>query len=191
MRTAGLPEVELYQFENRWGQIWRYWLVSEDDETFTVAFAGTTKIIKKGVYSYKKINISKENKMYGRELILDMCGCDVSRFNRPSIERWLMELCILINMERCDLHFWDYVGYEEEKAEAPIHLVGTTAVQFISTSNITIHTIDLVEECYINLFSCKNFNVPEAVAFTLRWFMAKSHVYRTIERGVNSRCRNM
>ena len=60
MNTKGLPEVELYQLGRRWGQIWRYWLVSEDEKTFTVAVGGTTKIIEKGVYSYKKIGEEDE-----------------------------------------------------------------------------------------------------------------------------------
>lgn len=55
LKTAGLPEVELYQLKTRWGQVWRYWLVSEDDKTFTVAFAGTTETLEKRMYSYKVI----------------------------------------------------------------------------------------------------------------------------------------
>lgn len=57
--TRGFPEVELYQLGTRWGQIWRCWLVSEDEETFTVAVGGTTNTHKKEMYSYKKIGEEK------------------------------------------------------------------------------------------------------------------------------------
>lgn len=60
VNTKGLPEVELYQFDLRWGQIWRYWLVSEDEETFTVAVGGTTNTYEKGMYFYKKIEEEKK-----------------------------------------------------------------------------------------------------------------------------------
>lgn len=128
---------------------------------------------------------------YGRELILDMYDCDPKLFTRGFIEQFLIELCELIDMERCDLHFWDYVGYEEEKEIAPAHVDGTTAVQFIKTSNITIHTLDQLGEVYINLFSCKDYNVPEAVAFILRSFKTRNHIYKVILRGENSQCQNL
>ncbi len=128
---------------------------------------------------------------YGKELILDMYGCDPVFFTRAYIEQFLIKLCELIGMERCDLHFWDYIDYPEEKAVAPIHLDGTTAVQFIKTSNITIHTLDLVGEVYINLFSCKDFDVATAKFFTVKWFNAKYTDSQTIIRGERSKCQNL
>ena len=74
------------------------------------------------------------------------------------------ELCTLIEMERADLHFWDYET-QEEKDEVPDHLAGTSAVQFISTSNVTIHTLDRLKAVYLNVFSCKDFDARKAIAF--------------------------
>ncbi len=128
--------------------------------------------------------------MYGRELILDMYGCDPLLFSRLHIKQFLIELCELIDMERCDLHFWDYEDLEE-KAKAPPHLDGTSAVQFIKTSNITIHTLDKIGEVYLNLFTCKDFDVKKAVGFILKSFRCGSHIYKVIDRGVNSQCQNM
>lgn len=128
---------------------------------------------------------------YGKELILDMYGCDPLLFTRGFIEQFLIELCELIDMERCDLHFWDYVGYPEEKAAAPPHLDGMSVVQFIKTSNITIHTLDQVGEIYFNLFSCKEFDANDAVAFINKSFKSKDYQYRIIERGVKSQCQNL
>lgn len=126
--------------------------------------------------------------IYGKELILDLYDCDASKFTRASITAWLTQLCDLIGMEREDLHFWDYEECQEEKAKAPAHLVGTSAVQFISTSDIVIHTIDNFGECYVNLFSCKEYDPSHAVAFTVEWFNAKKHEKTIINRGRLTRC---
>jgi S-adenosylmethionine/arginine decarboxylase-like enzyme len=119
---------------------------------------------------------------------MDLYGCDPNTFNRESITKYLEELCDLIEMERADLHFWDYKDYPEEKAKAPVHLVGTSAIQFITTSDIVIHTLDLVEECYINLFTCKKFYGPRAIEFTKNWFAAKEIETTEIVRGRKSKC---
>jgi len=107
---------------------------------------------------------------YGKELILDLHDCDVSKFTREGIEQYMNELCDLIDMERCVLHFWDYEGEQEEYDKAPDHLKGISAVQFISTSNITIHTLDILQKVYLNIFSCKEFDTKKAEAFSALWF---------------------
>ena len=84
-------------------------------------------------------------KPYGFELILDMHGCDVSTFTRKSIENFMIALCEEIKMQREDLHFWDYDGVPESERPTQTHLLGVSAVQFISTSNIVIHTLELLK----------------------------------------------
>ena len=128
--------------------------------------------------------------MYGRELILDLYKCDQScRFNRGDIERFLIELCTLVDMQREDLHFWDYVGVPKDEIpyDKP-HLVGTSAVQFIKTSDIVIHTLDMLDECYINLFTCKPFDEGKAVAFIVKFFGSPQYEYTTLTRGRLSQC---
>ena len=107
---------------------------------------------------------------YGQELILDLHGCDASKFTRSAIEQYCVELCELIDMERCDLHFWDDVGVAEDEKQTSTKTKGTSAVQFILTSTIVIHTLDLMKTVYVNIFSCKGFDTDEAAAFTAKWF---------------------
>ncbi|MCZ6655105.1 MAG: S-adenosylmethionine decarboxylase [Planctomycetota bacterium] len=107
---------------------------------------------------------------YGKELILDLHGCDVSKFTRGSVERYFKDLCELIDMERCDLHFWDDEGVPEEEKETNPKTKGTSAVQFILTSTIVIHTLDLMKAAYVNIFSCEEFDTDEAAKFTAKWF---------------------
>lgn len=108
--------------------------------------------------------------VYGWELILDLHECDDEKFTRADIERFCAELCELIDMERCDLHFWDDVGVPEEDQQSHPKTKGTSAVQFILTSTIVIHTLDLMKAAYVNIFSCKEFNPDEAAQFTAKWF---------------------
>ena len=110
------------------------------------------------------------NDCYGRELILDLHECDANKFTRAGIEGFCTELCELIDMERCDLHFWDDVGVPEEEQQTHPKTKGTSAVQFILTSTIVIHTLDLMKAVYINIFSCKEFDTDEAATFTAKWF---------------------
>ena|SRR3989442_4115906 len=107
---------------------------------------------------------------YGQELILDLHGCDRSFFSRSAIEMFCAELCELIDMERCDLHFWDDMGLLEEEQQTHPKTKGTSAVQFILTSTIVIHTLDLMGAAYVNIFSCKEFDTDEAAKFTANWF---------------------
>ncbi len=109
-------------------------------------------------------------KYYGKELILDLHGCDVSRFNRKKIKKYFVQLCALIDMERCKLSWWDDHGLPPEDCQTEPHLKGTTAVQFIMTSNIVIHTLDLLGAVYVNIFSCKEFDPKVAEEFTAEWF---------------------
>ena len=103
---------------------------------------------------------------YGLELVLDLHGCDTSQFTRASIKEYCTELCDLIDMERCDLHFWDDVGVPEDEQQTDSKTKGTSAVQFILTSTIVIHTLDLMNTAYINIFSCKEFDTDKATQFT-------------------------
>jgi len=113
------------------------------------------------------------NDAYGKELILDLHECDVVVFTRHGIARYFENLCSLIDMQRCEMHFWDDVGVPEEEKQTSPHTKGTSAIQFILTSNITIHTLDTLRAVYVNIFSCKDFDADVATAFTVKWFSGK------------------
>jgi S-adenosylmethionine/arginine decarboxylase-like enzyme len=121
-------------------------------------------------------------KTYGKELILDLKDCDPSTFNRGSITEFFTELCDRIDMEPCDLHFWDDVGVPEEECQTDPKLKGTSAVQFIMTSSIVIHCLDLLGTVYLNLFSCKDFDTGRAAVFTRVWFKGEIVQVEGIDR---------
>ena len=119
---------------------------------------------------------------YGLELILDLHGCDVSKFNRESITAYFEQLCDLIDMQREDLHFWDDVGVAKEDKQTSPHTQGTSAVQFILTSSIVIHALDQMKAVYINIFSCKVYDPKVAENFSVEWFVAKRSSARILDR---------
>jgi S-adenosylmethionine/arginine decarboxylase-like enzyme len=119
---------------------------------------------------------------YGWELILDLHGCDASKFNRRDIDDFFTALCDLIAMEKCEVHFWDDVGVPPEERQTSPRTKGTSAVCFILTSTIVVHTLDLLEVVYVNIFSCKAFDQKVAEEFTVNWFEAGSRHATFIER---------
>jgi S-adenosylmethionine/arginine decarboxylase-like enzyme len=76
-------------------------------------------------------------------------------------------------MQRAKLVFWDDVGVPEDQKQTLPHTTGTSAVQFILTSNITIHTLDKLKNVYINIFSCKDFDNYAALRFSSKYFEGK------------------
>ncbi len=119
---------------------------------------------------------------YGWELILDLHDCDVRTFTREWLDHYFRELCKRIEMEKCDVHFWDDVGVPPEEQQTSPLTKGTSAVCFILTSTIVVHTLDELKTVYVNIFSCKSFDPNLAESFTREAFGAGSAKRTFIER---------
>lgn len=119
---------------------------------------------------------------YGKELILDLSDCDISTFTRDSIGRYFDELCKLIDMKAEDRHFWDDEGLPPEECQTNPKTCGISAVQFILTSTIVLHSLTKLRKVYINIFSCKEFDCDEAYDFTMEWFGAGGSIAKTVVR---------
>ena len=130
----------------------------------------------------EKKRMNKKVRPYGFELIMDLHFCNSEKFNRESLKGYFEKVCDAIGMEREDLHFWDYEGVPAEEISNEAHLLGTSAVQFITTSNIVIHTLDLLDIIFVNIFSCKEFDRKVAEQITKEWFGAKECRTHFIER---------
>ena len=128
---------------------------------------------------------------YGKEVMFDMYRCDVTKFNRRDLRKFFNRLVKLLDMKKGDLHFWDDVGVPKAERQTDPKTKGTSAVrastkdtskvavQFILTSNITIHCLPLLERVYINIFSCKDFDTADARRFCQGWlgaFTVRTHV---------------
>ena len=113
------------------------------------------------------------SKKYGQEFIMDLHNCNPKKFTRKSIERYFVEVCNLIHMKRMKLVWWDDFRVPKQYRQTEPHLKGISAIQFISTSNITIHTLDLLGNVYLNIFSCKHFYTYKLIKFTEEYFQGK------------------
>ena len=121
--------------------------------------------------------------MYGKEVIIDLSNADVSRFNRKDIGRFFDYLCTeILDVEVCDRHFWDDVGVPPAEQQTDPKTKGTTAVQFLLFSNVTIHTLDLVGKVYLNIFVCREFDIDRAVEFSSLSFGADIEKVTIVER---------
>ena len=100
---------------------------------------------------------------YGKELILDLHDCKNTDIDTQD---FCEELAELVNMQIEDFHRWES---EPDEPKDP-KIFGKSAIQFITTSNITIHILPLLGNVYINLFSCKDFDPDIAVKFCETYF---------------------
>lgn len=107
---------------------------------------------------------------YGYELIIDLHNCKVELFNRDNIESFFDEVCKQTNMQKCELFWWDDLETPDEEKQTDPKTKGTSAVQFILTSNITIHTLDELGKVFINFFSCKEFDRSVVLKLAVKYF---------------------
>ncbi len=119
---------------------------------------------------------------YGQELILDLHACNVTTFSRESIANFMVSLCEEIDMERQDLHFWDDEGVPDDEKQTDPKTTGISAVQFILTSSVVIHTLTKLRSVYLNVFSCKAFDNKVVERLARAWFRAKWFEFTCVER---------
>ena len=113
---------------------------------------------------------------YGIELLLDLKGCDLSDLSQAKLTEFFVKLCEQIGMVRHgDPVFW------EDHSGIP-HLHGTSAIQFIQTSNVVAHPLPLLKSVYLNIFSCKTFDTEDATQFCKEFWQAESVVYHVVTR---------
>jgi len=120
--------------------------------------------------------MEKQIKKYGMEVVVDIHGCNISNFTKKRLDVFFKDLVELSKMQA--------VGkpkYWKETSNIP-HLKGYSGIQFIKTSSILIHTLDILEAAYINFFSCKDFDVKEVIEFIQKHFEAKQINFTVLNR---------
>jgi len=121
-------------------------------------------------------------KLYGQEFLLDLYDCDPNTFTRDSISDFCAKVCEEIGMERGPIHFWDDESTPKDQKETEPHTHGISAVQFIRTSNITIHTLHMLRRVYLNVFSCNPFEAGKVEESAVNWFQGQVNNYVDIGR---------
>jgi len=129
-------------------------------------------------------HIPKNKERYGMEAVIDLCDCNIEKFNRKDIKKWLDILCQeKIDMVQDKLIFWDDQDVPEEYKMTECHTCGVSGVQFILTSSIVFHSLSMTGELYVNIFSCKDFDGQTAIDFTKEFFEGKIRKQHVIDRG--------
>jgi S-adenosylmethionine/arginine decarboxylase-like enzyme len=90
-------------------------------------------------------------KPFGYSLSLDVHNCNIYFLHKENIKVFMETICKKTKMERRSLYFELWDGIEKS-------LEGPSAVQFISTSAIVIHTLTNQKKLYLDFFSCKKFD---------------------------------
>ena len=127
------------------------------------------------------MTIKKKNKIkkrtYGMELIIDLYNCEPKILSsKKHLNDFIIKLCKLIKMKRYGKPFIEKFGFGKD------FTVGYSLVQLIETSAISGHFSELWNSAYINIFSCKSFNVRKAREFTRKFFKAKKVKNRVLIR---------
>lgn len=100
---------------------------------------------------------------WGMMAVIDLHDCERARLADPdTIRRFVPDVIEAIGM----------------RAHGPLHverfgegeLEGWSAMQFIETSSLTIHTDEFGDRCYVDVFSCKAFEPELAAAIAVKHF---------------------
>ena len=114
---------------------------------------------------------------FGWELVLDLYDCNSDTIsNEDAIKRFARELCEVIDMKPYGEPLTPYFGENQE------HTKGYSLLQFIETSSITGHFSEGTGAVYLNIFSCKEYDIETAEKFSKEYFGAESVRSRFIVR---------
>lgn len=127
----------------------------------------------------KKIN---SGEILGVELILDLHNCDSNKFNNKTLNKFLKDLVKHVDMTATKLFTWEYLEDNTKSDENFFHLKGYSKVQFLVTSNITLHSFDNLKKMSLNIYSCKDFNEESATEFCKNYFNAEVKQSKTLLR---------
>ncbi|MDB2592604.1 S-adenosylmethionine decarboxylase [Gammaproteobacteria bacterium] len=106
--------------------------------------------------------------IWGKSACIDCYDCDSGLIRSPqSVKKYVAELIALIDMRAfgpCHV-----VDFGDDPAVA-----GLSMFQLIETSNISGHFANATNTAYLDIFSCKHFDIDQAAQFSKDFFKAKA-----------------
>lgn len=120
------------------------------------------------------------NKSFGPHLTLDLSMCNKDRLSDYNfVFKLLNELPEIIGMTKITQPYvFPYSGLVPEDK-------GITGMVIIAESHISIHTFEEKDYVFIDVFSCKGFDVELAKKYFIEAFEAKESVINVVERGLD------
>jgi len=122
-----------------------------------------------------KYNDTLDRTTWGYHLTLNLYGCNDLIKNDNAIKQYVKELCNLIDMKRYgDCHTVDF-GED-------IKVSGYSMFQLIETSNIAGHFVNINNNAYLDIFSCKPYDINTTIKFSTDYFESKDYLFNYFER---------
>jgi len=103
---------------------------------------------------------------WGYHLMLDISGCNGNIKDYKSIYNFVQSLVTRIDMTAHGEPIIEYLLPGDPKQ-------GYSLMQLITTSNICAHFVEPNSSAYIDIFSCKTFDIKEAQAVVQEFFEPK------------------
>lgn len=102
---------------------------------------------------------------WGYHALFDCAACDIPKIkDKENVRNFLKQLVIEIDMVPFGDPFIEHFAtHEPDKA-------GISFFQMIETSNISGHLCDINGDAYIDVFSCKEYDVSKAQAMIQKYF---------------------
>jgi len=114
--------------------------------------------------------------MWGQHLVLDCKACNNNVLSKEHLTAFVKELVEKIDMKAYGEPQLVHFAAHDPKAG------GFTLVQLIETSAITGHFVDSNHDAYIDIFSCKPFDVDTAIAVVYKYLEPEALTSRTLIR---------
>jgi S-adenosylmethionine/arginine decarboxylase-like enzyme len=112
--------------------------------------------------------MNKMSEYWGYHLIIDCQGCKAEKItNREEIKKFIKTLVNKIDMKAYKDPIIEHFATHNPEA------AGFSFVQLIETSAITGHLVDKNGDAYIDIFSCKKFDIDVARKFLESFFAPK------------------
>lgn len=104
---------------------------------------------------------------WGKSASIDLFDCKFELLaQKEALVTFIAQVIELIGMKAHGPTYIDRFGSGD--------LEGWSAMQFIETSSITLHADEFGKRCFIDIFSCKDFNENAAYTFAKKYFEAQT-----------------
>ncbi len=121
-----------------------------------------------------------QNQSFGPHLIIDASGCDRSKLvDQTFLYRLLNELPGKIGMTTVTLPY--VVEWKDKWADTP----GFSGFVILAESHVSLHTFPDSDYVFLDIFSCRNFDVENAKKELIKAFGAKKATVNVIPRGLD------
>lgn len=115
-------------------------------------------------------------KPWGIAVSIDIYNCAPGFIRSEAhIRTFVVALCDMIKMKR--FGETQVVNFGEDEK-----IAGYSMTQLIETSLISAHFANATNTVYLDIFSCKEFDVEEVVEFTKFYFLGKETIIQVKER---------